>query len=234
MKIMGEYEVLIAVMSHTGWVHNTVAFMLIDMIRDNRMQKQFHFIEHRPVDAARNYAVERFLESDCTHLMMIDNDNACTKNPLDLIGKSDIIMLPTPMKKGGIIRLNVEAKEEGEFVPITRGGTGICIISRRAATDLKKPLFQHKYDKKGLVDTGEDVYFCQQAIKKGIQPYTHMGYPCLHYNEINLWDVFVMPRPDDISSILECQLSTKTDSGSNKFGATDAEGQGTEPSDKKK
>lgn len=182
-------KVLIAVLAHTGWMHNQVAKCLLCLGVDQRYETRFIFVERRPVDDARNFIVNYALKHNHDYVLMMDHDNPCSKNPLDLIAlDKDVIFCPTPIMKNHKAEINTNAIEGG-LVEVEWGGTGCVLISKRAMKEIPKPLFRFKYDKTGISSEGEDVYFSKKARSSGIKLYAHTDYKCLHYYEMNVWDM---------------------------------------------
>ena len=52
--------------------------------------------------------------------------------------------------------------------------------------EMRKGVFTRTLYEDGRVDKGTDISFCERARKQGFEIYTHYGYPCRHFNEIEI------------------------------------------------
>lgn len=183
-------KVLVTILAQQ-WVHTTVAYGLIPIILDQRHEKQILFIDRRPVDFARNAIVKFFLQKDFDYLLMMDHDNPCIKNPLDLIDyRKDIIFCPTPTLVDKKLRVNTAPLQKPVgLYKVQKAGTGCVLISRKALETIPKPLFKFKLDKEGMLKIGEDIDFCNKAKKAGFELYAHADYQCRHFYEVDMWDI---------------------------------------------
>jgi hypothetical protein len=184
-------KIFVSILAIDREINICTAKMLLLMAADPRAQVEFFFVQHAPVDSARNAIVERFLESDADYLISVDDDTGCDKNPIDLcfLGK-DIIYLPTAMIQEGKLKINVHYLGEGEGLQeVGKGGTGCFILSKHAAKSIPKPLFKFEYDEKGDCTLGEDYYFSEKA-KEYFTLYAHKDYPCHHVKGLDLLSLF--------------------------------------------
>ncbi len=182
-------KILVAVFAIDRTIHTETAKMLLVMGADKRADLEFMFVQHHPVDSARNQVIKDFLDGDYDFLISVDDDNGCVRNPIDLcfMGK-DIIFCPTPIPKEGKMKLNVAYLTNGKGLQeIAKAGTGCYILSRKAAKTIPKPLFKIEYDQDGVCSMGEDIYFSENAAKY-FKLYTHNSYPCHHLKTTDLLD----------------------------------------------
>lgn len=184
-------QILVAVLAHTRWIHTQLARQLIDMAKTD-LKPDFLYVEAGMVDEARNFAVKQAIDEKYDYLMMIDHDNPCTKNPLELIlYDKDIIFCPTPTMNRGALGYNVSPfkNQKPGLIKVHDAGTGCVLISRKALEGIPKPLFETKLDKDGLMEQGEDITFCQKARDAGFDLYSHTDFACHHYKECDLLDL---------------------------------------------
>jgi hypothetical protein len=67
-------------------------------------------------------------------------------------------------------------------------GSGCMLISRRVLDNPAMQLgaFSRELNKDGTVHKGCDIMFCERATKQGFEIYAHYGYPCMHFNVLEL------------------------------------------------
>jgi len=163
-------------------------------------------------DAARNRAVEWFLESDADWLCMIDND---TVPPDDFIprvldftrncAQADIVPLPYYIRP----RVNVDGlllctglrhptepntytlpfQIPHEWREIDVGGGGCMFIRRGVLTKMEKPWFRiPETARLEHLQTGacEDFDFCTRAQAAGFHLFTHGGLECAHLHTVDV------------------------------------------------
>lgn len=155
---------------------------------------------------ARNEAVKTFLDSDATHLMMVDSDIVIPEFLTDNVANLSYLLAAT--REYGVIlgwypRKNEPSKTElfmpgfdgyfaanrwncveianwpDNFVEVKGGGFGCAIIHRGVFDKIDFPYF--KYD---LRDDGtyisEDLFFCNKVHDAGIKMCSGRGLGCNH------------------------------------------------------
>jgi len=207
-KVVKPIKVMVA-LPNRGRIHVKLAMKLMDMLGESMAKKNylidFRFSSVTCIDYNRNTIVQMFLDSDNKWLLMIDEDNPCLKNPLDLIERNkDIIIYPTFMFKTGddgqpMINYNVFNREgkmwraqkmtAGKpFMQYEAGGTGCILIKRKVLEKIKRP-FLSKLKPNGTREVGMDLWFCERARRAGFQIWADWNYACEHYKEIELINV---------------------------------------------
>lgn len=150
------------------------------------------------VDENRNFVVQEFLKTDCTHLIMIDDDNPpdnCNLFEL-IIENKDIISLPTPiLAENNVIKYNVYNKKGNQYRSLRAGhgwqmvdrvGAGCIIIKREVLKNIKAP-FNSILDKDtGLKILGCDLAFSDRCTKEGYKIWVNWDYKCAHYKTFDL------------------------------------------------
>lgn len=209
---------------NTGWIHRSTTRSLLDMVRVNSEKYDlfFAFSEDKPIDSNRNKIVRDFLESDVgfDYLLFMDSDNPPRKgvDPLELVElDKDIISLPTPIWYEASIKMGKEAvvwnvynydknadkwfenkdRKGDPLTEIDAAGTGCMLIARRVLEKVK-PAFIRKWDEHGVAVQGSDLLFCKRAKEAGFKVWTHYGYPCSHFKEIDVTDYYVHQRQRDV------------------------------------
>ena len=184
---------------NTGWIHSDICIKLPRWLKECPYEVYFESSNARPIENNRNQIVQRFLKSDCTHLLQLDNDTVPARNPLELVEyKKDIISCPVPIYDK-VVFLNVFSSnqnqtlhplsfEEKGLVHIDATGTGCIMCSRRVLERIKKP-FERQYNEDGIETLGLDLFFSQKANDANFEIYTHCDYISKHYKEIDLINV---------------------------------------------
>lgn len=160
-------RVLVACCNGRGWIHKRVFFAVLRMLQDPRHSVHFIAPTHSPFVQNLHLTVADFLKRGDDFLLLVDDDNPPTKNPLDLVELDlDVVGLPTPVWHNNVpgdrpYYLNVmrEVKDKnGEVVGwkpldsypgfIASGiqqadavGTGCMLIHRRVLKDLMARAF---------------------------------------------------------------------------------------------
>jgi hypothetical protein len=192
-----------------GTMTTQVAKQLIDMVAQSLLTKKYvidmRFSKVTNIDYNRNTIVKMFLETDNEWLLMMDDDNPCLQNPLDLIElNKDIIIFPTLMFKvdlsgSPMLQYNIFKKEGNMWrsqkmtpgKPLAEydaGGTGCILIKRKVLEGVKAP-FLSKLNPDGTRNVGMDLWFCQKAKQRGFRIWAHWEYACQHIKDVDLLDV---------------------------------------------
>lgn len=156
-------------------------------------------IGHIPHDSARNYCLDLFLQSDCTHIFFIDSDVIPPNDGLDLLLEADVDVISgcypsvwyDGKKREMSQRNNVfaEVREDGELVEakgkgvqkIHSAGAGCLLIKRHVIEQtVDAPHFMFEYNSAGIMIVGEDVYFCNKVRDAKVDIYAHFGVQCNH------------------------------------------------------
>lgn len=161
-----------------------------------------------PVDHARNNIVKRFLSTDCTHLMMIDDDIVPPVDALErlLFHNKEIVAAACPMigpdKKGNLtISYNAYAISDDKvktplidasgLIEVDAVGTGCIMIKRDVLENMYivAPFLTRYNETTGIKEMGEDIYFCKLASNMMIDIYSDFGLKCKHIKQCNLLEL---------------------------------------------
>lgn len=138
-----------------------------------------------PIDEKRNKCVEKFLATECTHLLFWDSDTIGIPGAIEKLLKANKPVIgATVYKKGGdhvpcfgfwvperqIYRTPLPFPYN-QIMPVDMVGTGFMLIAREVFEKVPPPWFQC-YDKG---NAQEDIYFCLKAKKFGFQVYVDTG-----------------------------------------------------------
>lgn len=159
-----------------------------------------------PISSNRCMIVKRFLETDCTHLLMIDDDVVPLHNPCEMVFiDRDVVASPALVRSAGQM-LNWTA-----YVPHTAGegysavdldsiddmfdvlevavvGTGCIMVKREVLENVKQP-FHSEFDDDGVQKYGTDFAFCRRATDAGYKVYTTTHRRCEHFKQIGFSDM---------------------------------------------
>jgi len=155
-----------------------------------------------PIDHARNTIVHDFLLTDCTHLMMVDDDIVPPFEALErlLFHGKDIIAAACPLigpnRDGELITtMNAYDLDENKAFTIVEStglrkvaavGTGCMMVKREVFETLRVPPFLTEYNVDGIKYRGEDLNFCHQAKLEGFDTYVDFNIKCKHMKPCNL------------------------------------------------
>lgn len=199
-------RVLITV-PNTGYIHKHCTFALLKLQQDARYQLTITLPTHNPFENNLHHIVKDFLEGDYDFWLSFDSDNPPINNPLDLIEYNrDVIGCPTPVwhykgepgerpiywnayKACGDAYIEYPVKEGLQQVDAV--GTGCFLVARRVFEhpEMQKGAFTRQLHPDGRVEKGNDIAFCEIARANGFEIFTHYGYPCMHFNELELTEV---------------------------------------------
>lgn len=202
-------KILISV-PNVGTIHKLVNFATDRLLMERRYQTTIIRPTHNPYENNLHHIVNDFMAGDYDFWLNIDADNPPMANPLDLIElNKDIIGLPTPVwhftgKTKGERPIYENAykyvPEQDAYTewPVKNGlqkvdavGTGCVLISRRVFenTEMRKAPFQRTWNGDGTVERGNDISFCERAIKNNFEIYAHYDYKCQHFVNLELHEI---------------------------------------------
>lgn len=184
-----------------GWIAPGLLNSLLATLHDNQQQGRTVALDItcaiRPVSAARNHAVAKFLQSPCQWLVQIDNDQFPRFRILDLIKAAEaegkfIVAAPTPIMKD-LGAWNAADETEVWYHQLPRGwfeprliGAGFLATHRAALAKLPQPFFDGQY---------EDFYFCKKAQAAGLKVWADSRFVCSHMKTVDLLDLMTPRNP---------------------------------------
>jgi hypothetical protein len=159
----------------------------------------------KPIDRARNESVRHFLTTDCTWLVMIDNDTYPPENFLNVIVEAErdgkfIVGLPCPMLSKAGVTFNVAHTTDHadlaacmNYLPpgwtkVDYTGTGMIAIRRCVLEAVRAPWFSF------TPTMGEDFNFSRMAREAGFQVWTHGNFACDHLHTYSLLELLKATR----------------------------------------
>jgi len=196
-------KIYIAIPSTDGNIFFELALRLTDwQLQTSIAVKIVYHPFLAPIDHARNVIVHDFLLTDCTHLMMVDDDIVPPYEALEhlLLHNKDIVAAACPLigpnSHGELITtMNAyDLDKEGAYTIIESTGirkvdavgTGCMMIKRTVFETLRVPPFITEYNVDGIKYRGEDLNFCHQAKLEGFDTYVDFNIKCKHMKLCNL------------------------------------------------
>jgi len=120
----------------------------------------------------RSELVKAAIDNKADYLLFVDGDMKFQPEILEQLMKhdKDIVGAPYNYRR---LPLESTAKFEGkmpnELFKVDALGAGMMLIKMSCLEKIPKPYFSMKYDKRGMVEIGDDYWFCLQARKGGIE-----------------------------------------------------------------
>lgn len=196
-ELLKKPKIFISVLNE-GFIKTELVFALIKWLKETEYRVYLEMPSERPIENNRNQIVKRFLSSDASFLLQIDNDNVPARNPLELVDLNlDIISCPVWIYQYKLllniyrwdgeyyIPVDYETNKNKDLIEIDATGAGVILCSRNALERLERP-FERIYDDKGLAIQGLDLAFSEKAKKAGFKIYSHLDYMSKHYKTIDL------------------------------------------------
>jgi len=138
-----------------------------------------------PIEAIRNTLVLKAIDSECTHLLMMDTDQIY---PADTITKlmshgKDIVAgvihrryapYDAILYSGEInqyIHLPDELCYSGDLIKVSATGCGCVLYNMKCFFDIPSPWFETRISEETGKVIGEDIDFCDKLNKKGYEIY---------------------------------------------------------------
>ena len=130
----------------------------------------------------RNHLAQMALEGDYTHLFLVDADMSFPGDTLtkllsrgkDLIGAAyNYRALPrrTVVKMHQDGRIYSPERLPESLFPCYAIGSGVKLVTTHALAHMPRPWFALDFDKDGMLSVSDDVWFCQQAARVGIETF---------------------------------------------------------------
>jgi hypothetical protein len=132
----------------------------------------------QPVTLVRNRLVRSFLESDCTHFLMVDDDVEPPGGALEKLLAVDQAVATGvyPLLASGRIVASVKGIHDKDWpercpagiFPVKHAGLGFALVRRETFERIGFPWFNWPEEEDGT-NVGEDVWFCHRVRQSGLQ-----------------------------------------------------------------
>ena len=152
--------------------------------------------DNGPIDTLRNDIVEKALEIEATHLIMLDTDmvyhpktiTRLLAHNLPIVGglcfrrypPFDSIMLKIVEEDGIKGYDSIDDWEDGELVEVDATGGGCLMFDMEVFRALSYPWFKFRTDASTGATIGEDVGFCQDCKAVGYRIFVDTSIPSDH------------------------------------------------------
>lgn len=199
-----KYKKTLVACPTTGFMLPEMVNCLIALLTKSPNWAGYHSVDNCVIQAARNQAVKRMLESGCDGILFIDADQVFPENALELLieAHKDIIGYPIARKSAPYYpNIGKYDEEKNDFIvyenypknnlfQVDYIGMGFTYIRREVFEKISKDngdevwfdfdwCINDKY-KRGEKMIGEDVYFCAKAKKAGFKvwcnPFANIGH----------------------------------------------------------
>ncbi len=192
-----------------GWIHKHVFMVGLKLDGDPRHDVNIIIPTHNPYENNLHHIVKDFVGGEWDFWLNIDADNPPMRNPLDLVDLDKaVIGLPTPVwhytakEKERPLYWNAydyvpeedayrEHQDRDGLQKVDAVGSGCFLVARRVFENerMRRAPFQRTYYEDGTVHKGTDIAFCERARDQSFEIWCHYGYPCRHFNELELGEV---------------------------------------------
>jgi hypothetical protein len=149
-----------------------------------------HIVSSSVVCESRTQLAKEALDSNATHLLWLDSDMYFPASVvLDLLSHKKDIVAATYSTRYAPYRTVAftNPNDTNERLDINNGlhkvwavGMGCMLVTRQVFEDLPKPWFAHEYNKTLDTHSGEDIYFCNQAMHHGYEVYVDADIKLAH------------------------------------------------------
>ena len=166
-----------------------------ELYSQNKYDVQIYMRASTIVDKARNDLVDMALKDNCDYIMFIDSDTLIPNGAVDSLLDMNVDIasglyfskgkpyLPVARVKEGDMHFYLDDFEFNDIMEVAGVGMGCCLIKTSVFKDMKFPYFKLEWRHKEGIDyqIAEDLYFCEEAIKKGHKVHLNTGVVCQHF-----------------------------------------------------
>lgn len=208
-------NVYISTPCYTGKVdinYHTSMLMTMKYLGENRIQHMFNYAVSTGIDAARSKHATEFLQTPCTHLMMVDDDMAWAPDLIARLIDEDLDIVGVPYRRKMVHPVSFTARHTFEverktnrpyLIKVDGISCGMTLVKRRVFEALKDQMPVIKHDKDGpevimffrheFVDDGylqhktymsEDYNFCRLAKKAGFDIWAYVDEEVAHMGNV--------------------------------------------------
>ncbi len=183
---MKEIKICIGVSTNRGLKIKTIE-SIVGVIKNSRYEIELVFAtDGVTICENRTYIVHEARRRKCTHILFVDDDMTFKPDTLlrllaqnkEIVGtKHNMRTLPlhTTVKfmdeDGEYLAphlLSNDFKMPTELFKCHAVGTGLLLVDIEVFNKIDMPWFEFTWSEAGFVLVGEDIWFCRQAKKKGI------------------------------------------------------------------
>ena len=176
-----------------GTIRTELLFFLLNLDRD--YDTKISATTFGSCAENRNKLVTDFLKTDFEWLLLLDADTIppsdilnMTENNVDVCSGLYYVWIKNglhPLAMNKVDNSYQVSKETGLFEVDGIGG-GTLLIRREILEKIDPPYFLVTHDSDGLVEQGNDLYFCEKVKKAGFKIWVDTSYRSDHYKTVNL------------------------------------------------
>jgi choline kinase len=165
-------------------VHTLFAVSLCNLtntLTKNNIDFNVHIVAGSVICNSRTRLAKEALETGATHLLWLDSDMAFASNVVEqlLNHNKDIVAANystryAPYQSVAFVDpddMDCRLNATNGLHKVWAVGMGCMLVKSQVYKDLPKPWFDHEYNKKLDNFSGEDIYFCNQAMHHGYEVY---------------------------------------------------------------
>jgi hypothetical protein len=199
---MNKPKILVTVLcgtERTNWINPDLLGNIVCMCRDPRFETSiFPVRDHRPVEVARNVALDTARKLGVDWCLQLDCDNFTQFNPLDVIAQATeaqrVIVLDYAECSGADRRFGLFAnlvpngETQGRFREVYFGPGGCLFVHRSVWEQIPAPWFKWEHGTGPLLMQGilyEDVYLSKICAEHGIKTWAY-EHPAGHFRTTDL------------------------------------------------
>ena len=130
----------------------------------------------------RNHLAQMALDGDYTHLFLVDADMSFPGDILErLLAHNKDLIGAAYNYRAFPRRTVVKIKRDGQvysperlpesMFPCYAIGSGVKLVTTHALAHMPRPWFALDFDRDGMLSVSDDVWFCQQAARVGIETF---------------------------------------------------------------
>jgi hypothetical protein len=174
---------------HTGFAKSLVN--LTNKLTANNVNFNLHIICGSVISQSRIDLANEALDSGCTHILWLDSDIHFSSNIFDklILHNKDIVAATYSTRYSPNVSVafvdpdNIDLRLNATtgLHKVWAVGMGCMLTSASVYDELPKPWFAHEYNKNLDNFSGEDIYFCNQAMHHGIDVYVDADIKLAHY-----------------------------------------------------
>ena len=174
---------------HTGFARSLCH--LTNRLTANSIDFELHIVCGSVIAESRTVLAKEALENNASHLLWLDSDMHFPPSVFEtlLSHNKDIVAGQystrySPYQTVAFTDPNNIQKRLNENNGLHRVwavGMGCMLVNADVYNNLPKPWFDHEYNKQLDTFSGEDIYFCNQAMHHGYEVWIDAGIKLAHY-----------------------------------------------------
>jgi hypothetical protein len=174
---------------HTGFARSLC--YLTNRLVEKQINFELHIVCGSVITESRTRLVNLALEQKATDLLWLDSDMHFPPGLFDQLYKHDKKIVAVnystryaPYKSVAFLdNNNIDSRltEKSGLHRVWAVGMGCMLVKAEVFKELPRPWFYHEYNKKDDNFSGEDIYFCNQAMHHGIDVFVDADIKVAHF-----------------------------------------------------